>query len=141
MSICNLRPHKKFAALPTEITSYDIGGNNDASFQSEISLHAYSRSYQFNISGSRFPHCPEHNHMKINVDSEDQILLHFTQLQIMPLLTSNDFHWFSEYICFIRAQCLEFFEATQADVTSRENSKTIGKVQVVIRCHFCEHQP
>ena len=59
----------------------------------------------------------------------------------MPLSTSDDFDRLSNYLCFVRSQCLEVFEATEVDVTSRKKSKTIRKGQVGIRCRFCAHLP
>ena len=117
-----------------------IDGRNYASFPSELPLYTYTRAYQYNTSGDGFSHWPEQNHSKRKPDNEDQPLLYFTQRQVMPLSTSDDLYWLSEYLCFVRAKCLEVFEATEADVTSRKKSKKIKKGQVGIRCRFCAHQ-
>ena len=136
-----MRPHTNTVALSTETASSQIDGRNDASFLSEPPIEAHIRAYKFNTSGAGFSDWPEHNHTKRNPDHEDQLLLYFTQRQVIPLSTSDDFYWLSEYQCFIRDQCLEVFEATQADVTSRKKSKKIREGQVGIRCRFCAHQP
>ena len=119
MSIYKSRPYTNLIALSTETTSSQIDGRNGASFSPY--------------------HWPEHNNAKRKRDSEDELLLHSTQHQGMPLSMPDDFHWLSEYLCFMRAQCLEVFEATQADVTSRKKSKKVRKGQVGIRCRFCAH--
>ena len=45
----------------------------------------------------------------------------------------------STYLCFVRSDCVEVFEATDRDVTMRLNSKLIYPRQVGIRCRFCSH--
>ena len=134
-------PHINIVPLSTETASSHIDGSNDASFLSVPPLHEYSRAYQYNTSRAGFSHWPEHNHSKRKPDNEDQLLLHFTQRHVMPLSTPDDLNWLSEYLCFIRTQCLEVFEAIESDVTSRKTSKKIRKGQVGIRCRFCAHQP
>ena len=136
-----MRPHTNTVALSTETASSRIDGRNDASFLSEPPFEAHSRAYKYNTSGAGFSDWPEHNHTKRNPDNEDQLLLHFTQRQAMPLSTSDDSYWLSEYQCFIRAQCLEVFEAAEDDITSRKKVKKIREGQVGIRCRFCAHQP
>ena len=90
-------PHKNTVDLSTETDSSHIDGRNYASFLSEPPFEAHSRAYKYNTSGAGFSDWPEHNHTKSNPDNEDQLLLNFTQHQVMPLLNSDDFHWFSEY--------------------------------------------
>ena len=123
------------------MASSHIDGRNYASFPSELPLYTYTRAYQYNTSGDGFSHWPEQNHSKRKPDNEEQPLLYFTQRQVMPLSTSDDLYWLSEYLCFVRAKCLEVFEATEADVTSRKKSKKIRKGQVGIRWHFFAYQP
>lgn len=47
----------------------------------------------------------------------------------------------SEFLCFLRAECIEVFKATKADVYERRRSKKVNLDQVGIRCRFCVHLP
>ena len=91
-------PHKNTVALSTKTDSSHIDGRNYASFLSETPFEAHSRAYKYNTSGAGFSDWPKHNHTKSNPDNEDQLLLNFTQHQVMPLLTSDYFRWFYEYL-------------------------------------------
>jgi len=61
--------------------------------------------------------------------------------QILALSTEDDENWLSEFLCFVRSQCVEVFSATREDVASRMNSKKVLLGQVGIRCRFCAHLP
>ena len=64
---------------------------------------------------------------------------HYTERLILPMSVPNDPAWLSTYLCFVRSDCVEVFEATDRDVTMRLNSKLIYPRQVGIRCRFCSH--
>jgi len=81
-----------------------------------------SRVY-FNPSSDQFPLQPYYNR------------------EIVKLSTSEDESWLSEFLCFVRSQCVEVFSATKEDVASRMNSKKVLLHQVGIRCRFCAHIP
>ena len=81
-----------------------------------------SRVY-FNPSSDQFPLQPYYNR------------------EIIKLSTSEDESWLSEFLCFVRSQCVEVFSATKEDVASRMNSKKVLLHQVGIRCRFCAHIP
>lgn len=61
--------------------------------------------------------------------------------QVLALSTGDDENWLSEFLCFVRSQCVEVFSASQDDVASRMNSKKVLLGQVGIRCRFCAHLP
>jgi hypothetical protein len=60
---------------------------------------------------------------------------------VLALSTDDDENWLSEFLCFVRSQCVEVFSASQDDVASRMNSKKVLLGQVGIRCRFCAHLP
>lgn len=60
---------------------------------------------------------------------------------ILALSTNDDENWLSEFLCFVRSQCVEVFSASRDDVASRMNSKKVLLGQVGIRCRFCAHLP
>jgi len=60
---------------------------------------------------------------------------------VIPLSTSYDEEWLSEFLCFVRRDCIEVFTAGHEDVASRMNSKKVMENQVGIRCRFCAHVP
>ena len=64
---------------------------------------------------------------------------HYTERLILPMSVPDDPTWLSTYLCFVRSDCVEVFEATDRDVTMRLNSKLIYPRQVGIRCRFCSH--
>lgn len=64
---------------------------------------------------------------------------HYTGRLILPLSVPDDPTRLSTYLCFVRSDCVEVFEATDRDVTMRLNSKLIYPRQVGIRCRFCSH--
>lgn len=55
--------------------------------------------------------------------------------------TPDDAKWLSSYLCYIRSECIEVFEATDGDVADRTNSKKVRRGQVGIRCRYCAHLP
>lgn len=60
---------------------------------------------------------------------------------IISMSTDEDQNWLSEFQCFIRSEILEVFRASTEDVQIRNNSKTLQKQQIGIRCRFCAHLP
>jgi hypothetical protein len=68
-------------------------------------------------------------------------LLPYHQREVLPLSTSDDENWLSEFLCFVRSDCVEVFKASQEDVSARMNSKKVLIGQVGIRCRFCAHLP
>ena len=62
---------------------------------------------------------------------------HYTGRLILPLSVPDDHTRLSTYLCFVRSDYVEVFEATDRDVTMRLNSKLIYPRQVGIRCRFC----
>ena len=46
--------------------------------------------------------------------------------------TPDDAKWLSSYLCYIRSECIEVFEATDGDVADRTNSKKVRRGQVGI---------
>jgi len=65
----------------------------------------------------------------------------FRSKATMPLATDDDCNWLSDYLCFVRSQCVEVFTATGPDVAYRMNNKKVLIGQVGIRCCFCAHLP
>ena len=91
-------------------------------------------------SSSNYPHMPPFGGGTGRDDINDN-LLHYTKRTIIPLGTEDDQIWLSEFLCFLRAECVEVFRASKADVRYRKNSKKIKNNQVGIRCRFCAHLP
>jgi hypothetical protein len=56
-----------------------------------------------------------------------------------PLATKEDEAYFSNFMCFVRAQFIEVFEASEIDVQRRKTSRPVKLNQVGIRCRFCSH--
>lgn len=61
--------------------------------------------------------------------------------QVLTLCTDGDENWLSEFLVFVRQECLEVFPASEHDVSSRMNSKKVLFNQVGIRCRYCAHVP
>ena len=98
------------------------------------------------ISGNNFNSSPAAHHMpSMNSgrgrDDINDNLIHYSKRNIIPLGTEDDQIWLSEFLCFLRAECVEVFCASKADVRYRKNSKKIKNDQVGIRCRFCAHLP
>ena len=51
----------------------------------------------------------------------------------------SDDSWLSPFLCFLRKDCLELFEAEQCDVFERRTSKQVVLHQIGVRCRFCAH--
>ena len=64
---------------------------------------------------------------------------HYLCRPVMPLTVESDEAWLSPFLCFIRKECLEVFEAEQCDVYERKTSKQVVLHQVGVRCRFCAH--
>ena len=54
-------------------------------------------------------------------------------------LVEQDKHRLSDFLCFLRRECIEVFKASAADVSERKKSKKVVLGQVGIRCRFCTH--
>jgi len=54
-----------------------------------------------------------------------------------PLGRAQDQQRLSEFLCFLRAECIEVFTPSEADVYARRTSKKIVLNQVGLRCRFC----
>ena len=92
-------------------------------------------------SGSHNSMRPVPSYLKPSPPSSNSHLLPYYNRHILSLCTSDDENWLSEFLCFVRSQCVEVFEATSDDVAARMNSKKVLKGQVGIRCRFCAHLP
>ena len=70
---------------------------------------------------------------------------HYTARRVVPLGLGHteDGRHVTEYLCFVRNECIEIFAATVRDVQSSESSAARGVVpgQVGMRCRFCAHRP
>jgi len=66
---------------------------------------------------------------------------HHTQRSVISLATSEDGNWLSEFMCYVRSDLTEVFQAKENDVISRRNSKKVLLGQVGIRCRHCAHVP
>jgi hypothetical protein len=73
--------------------------------------------------------------------SSSEALQPYYNRPVLSLSTNDDENWLSEFLCFVRSQCVEVFSASQDDVASRMNSKKVLLGQVGIRCRFCAHLP
>jgi hypothetical protein len=56
-----------------------------------------------------------------------------------PLAIKENEAFFSNFMCFVRSQCIEVFEASDMDVQRRRSSRPVKLNQVGIRCRFCSH--
>jgi hypothetical protein len=75
------------------------------------------------------------------VYQHNNVLAHYESRAVLPLSTAHDEEWLSEFLCFVRHDCIEVFTAGHEDVASRMNSKKVMDNQVGIRCRFCAHVP
>ena len=66
---------------------------------------------------------------------------HFTERTCVPLAIDEDQNWLSEFLCFVRAELVEIFRASEEDVQCRNRSKKVIHGQVGIRCKYCAHLP
>lgn len=126
----------------SNLGSYRQYDNGHAHFSSTTTNHA-SRTVQparraSPQSGSSSSlssyHPPSHHQQQMSLQP-------FYNRQILALSTDDDENWLSEFLCFVRSQCVEVFSATREDVASRMNSKKVLLGQVGIRCRFCAHIP
>jgi len=69
-----------------------------------------------------------------------QVLPYYNR-HVLPLSTDDDGQWLSDFLCFVRSECVEVFSASSHDVASRTNSKRVVLDQAGIRCRFCAHLP
>ena len=81
--------------------------------------------------------------MKIIEDQEERIVRHLSNStgighnNPIPLAIDEDPNWLSEYLCFVRLELVELFEATHGYGTT----KKITNGQVSLRCRFCAKLP
>ena len=66
------------------------------------------------------------------------MLRHYTLRRVHHLETNDDHKWLSEYLCFVRSDCVEVFEVTRIE-DAGFNMMNIG--QAGLRCRFCAHLP
>ena len=59
----------------------------------------------------------------------------------IPLTTDEDANWLSDFLCYVRSDIVQVFQASEKDVGGRAKSKRISLGQVGIRCKFCTHLP
>ena len=65
---------------------------------------------------------------------------HYLCRPIMSLhVEDSDDFLLTPFLCFLRKDCLELFEAEQCDVFERKRSKPVVLYQVGVRCRFCAH--
>ncbi len=57
----------------------------------------------------------------------------------LPLGLESDKEHLSQLLCFLRAECIEVFTASNQDVMDRMTSKKVREGQVGVRCRFCAH--
>lgn len=59
----------------------------------------------------------------------------------LPLGIEQDRSRLSEFLTFLRSECIEVFTATNVNVLERMSSKKVAVHQAGIRCVFCAHLP
>ena len=123
---------------------------NDSLLQDNLNPTALTRGRGSSLPGqcistNNYNSSPAHHMPPITSgrgrDDINDNLIHYTKRNIIPLGTEDDQIWLSEFLCFLRAECVEVFRASKADVRYRKNSKKIKNDQVGIRCRFCAHLP
>ena len=66
---------------------------------------------------------------------------HYSTKQPVPLGNESDRVRLSDFLVFLRLNCIEVFEASSQLVKERNRYKQIFLHQVGIRCRFCTHLP
>lgn len=66
---------------------------------------------------------------------------HFSKRKYICLGTESDDIWLSDFLVFLRSECIEVFKAKEFHLTERKTSKKIRMDQVGLRCRFCAHLP
>lgn len=102
--------------------------------------HHYVPPHFPNAHGHNYPPAPPHPYQDAIPIGGGQLLPYYSR-RLLPLATSDDENWLSEFLCFVRSECVEVFKATPEDVAARMNSKKVLPGQVGIRCKFCAHLP
>ena len=97
-------------------------------------MHKHSARPFVNAGGSDLP-------ANILGQESPKSLPHHTQRHILSLSTESDHYWLSEFLCFVRAHCVELIHASPAYVMHRKKSKKVQTGQVGLRCRFCAHRP
>ena len=105
---------------------------------SRLTVHRRRSGSVSTVMVGDFPKNSSHEYQR---NSEDGHLQPYYNRQIISLSTNGDEQWLSEFLCFVRSQCIEVFTASPDDVAARVNSKKVLLGQVGIRCRFCAHQP
>ena len=77
----------------------------------------------------------------LHLSTGSEALQPYYNRPVLSLSTNDDGIWLSEFLCFVRSQCVEVFAASQDDVAERMNSKKVLLGQVGFRCRFCAHLP
>mmetsp|Transcript_563 Transcript_563/g.785 ORF Transcript_563/g.785 Transcript_563/m.785 type:complete len:379 (-) Transcript_563:147-1283(-) len=57
----------------------------------------------------------------------------------LPLGVERDEQRISKFLCFLRAECIEVFEACETDLFKKKKNLKLGRVG--IRCRFCAYLP
>lgn len=82
----------------------------------------------------------EHSQHRPTVAEDYTRPKHYLCRPVMSLKVENgDGSWLTPFLCFLRKDCLELFEAEQCDVYERKTSKQVVLHQVGVRCRFCAH--
>ena len=82
---------------------------------------------------------PQHIHQEYeNNNKESQELIRKRPFMCLGLVKKDKYR-LSNFLCFLRAECIEVFKATESDVYERRRSKKVSLGQVGIRCRFCAH--
>lgn len=90
---------------------------------------------------------PRHNNRspkRTKVDPKHNEILtspipHFRERPYAHLGTTSDEIWLSDFLVFLRKECMEVFEATSTNVAERKTTKGIEVGQIGLRCRFCAH--
>ena len=81
---------------------------------------------------------PQHIQEYENNNKESQELIRKRPFMCLGLVKKDKYR-LSNFLCFLRAECIEVFKATESDVYERRRSKKVSLGQVGIRCRFCAH--
>uniref|UniRef100_A0A7S4RR65 Uncharacterized protein n=1 Tax=Ditylum brightwellii TaxID=49249 RepID=A0A7S4RR65_9STRA len=127
---------------PSPYTDYHMhsGSNN-------YSQNAHSRFAQLPPPPLYSSHASYANHDNYPADYHHHQLSNHLALNTLrsshcfSLATEEDKNWLSEFLCFVRTNCIEALCASQEDVSARLGSKKVKLNQVGIRCRFCVNCP
>jgi len=71
---------------------------------------------------------------------QEDPLPYFSKRLVVTLATDEDENWLTEFFCFVRSDLIEVFRASNSDVISRVNTKSVDFGQIGIRCRYCAHR-